>query len=113
MPDTHGTGDDWLDLADAIMLLRNQIVSAQSRIADPNGQGDRGVRFGLGEITVELGMELGRNTGADGSLRFAVVGVGAALGGKRERTETTTHRVTVRLNPHTPDGRPSEVGDRE
>ncbi|MFE1841652.1 trypco2 family protein [Streptomyces sviceus] len=109
MPDT----DDWLDLADAIMLLRNQIADAQSRVADPNGQGDRGVRFGLGEITVELGMELGRNTGADGSLRFGVVGITAAIGGKRQRAETTTHKVTVRLNPRTPDGRPSEVGDRE
>ncbi|MEU4995686.1 trypco2 family protein [Streptomyces sp. NPDC021622] len=40
--------------------------------------GDRGVGFGLGEITVELGMELARTRGVDGGLRFSVIGLGAA-----------------------------------
>lgn len=55
--------DDWLDLADAITLLRDQIVEAQDRIAGPQGVADKGVRFGLGEITLELGMELARTRG--------------------------------------------------
>lgn len=105
--------DDWLDLADAITLLRDQIVEAQDRIAGPQGVADKGVRFGLGEITLELGMELARTRGGHGGLRFAVMGVGLDLGGKRERANTATHTVTVRLTPQRADGGPVEVRDRD
>lgn len=113
MGDSNGTGRDMLDLADAITLLRGQIAEAQNRIADPNGEGDRGVRLGLGEITLELGMELARTSGNDGGLRFSVVGVGLNLGGKHEKTDKATHKVTVRLNPHNAaNNGPVEVSDR-
>ncbi|MGW7256744.1 trypco2 family protein [Streptomyces sp. NPDC054834] len=101
-----GRDGEWLDLADAIALLREQVVEARVRIAGP--EGDDGVRFGLGEITVELGMELTRTRGADGGLRFAVAG----LGGRWERVEKGTHTVTVRLTPRSSDGKPVDVGDR-
>lgn len=106
------TGGNWLDLADAIALLRDQIAEAQARIADPNGPGDKGVRFGLGEITVELGLELAETEGTNGGLRFGVFGFGANAGGKREGSDKATHRVTVRLDPRRSDGGPVEVRDR-
>lgn len=98
----EGSGADGaLDLADAITLLRDQIAEAQHRIS---ASGDSGVRFALGEITLELGLELARTRGVDGGLRFSVV----SLGGKREGSSTSTHTVTVRLSPHLPGG---VVGD--
>ncbi|MEV5440874.1 trypco2 family protein [Streptomyces sp. NPDC052682] len=103
---SDGRDGEWLDLADAITLLREQVVEARARIAGPDRDG--GVRFGLGEITVELGMELTRTLGADGGLRFAVAGIG----GRRERAEKGTHTVTVQLTPRSADGRPLDVGDR-
>ncbi|MFI6006415.1 trypco2 family protein [Streptomyces sp. NPDC051366] len=105
--------EDLLELADAITLLRDQIAEAQNRIADPNGGADKGIRFELGEITVELGMELARTNGGNGGLRFSVVGVGVSLGGKHERADKATHKVTVRLNPKdVVTGGPAEVNSR-
>ncbi|MBO8191088.1 hypothetical protein ITI46_05175 [Streptomyces oryzae] len=93
-----------LDLADAITLLRDQISEAQQRI-DMNGDG--GLRFTLGEITLELGLELAQASGADGGLRFSVVG----MGGKRESTRTATHTLTVPMRPHLSDGGAIDVSD--
>ncbi|MGW7468801.1 trypco2 family protein [Streptomyces xantholiticus] len=104
-------GEKWLDLADAITLLRDQIAEAQARIANPDGTGSghKGVLFNLGDITLELGMELTRSRGADGGLRFSVVGFGA----RKDTADTTTHTVTVHLKPHRPDGGDIPVGDLE
>ncbi|MGW4898381.1 trypco2 family protein [Kitasatospora sp. NPDC004240] len=102
-----------MELADAITLLRDQIAEAQDRITDPSGEGDKGIRFGLGEITVELGMELARTNGANGGLRFSVLGAGVSAGGKHETADKATHKVTVRLNPQKADGSgPAEVGHK-
>ncbi|MFF1927306.1 trypco2 family protein [Streptomyces sp. NPDC058228] len=109
MSSANATEEDWLDLADAITLLRDQIVEAQTRIA----QDDRGVRFGLGELTLELGMELARTRGGNGGLRFSVVGVGVSLGGKYEKADKAAHKVTVRLNPHQLGGTPVDVSDED
>ncbi|MFP8959086.1 trypco2 family protein [Streptomyces nanhaiensis] len=104
----NGHGEQGLDLADAITLLRDQIAEAQARIAGLDGTdaGHKGVLFGLGDITLELGMELTRTRGADGGLRFSVVTFGA----RRERADRTTHTVTVQLKPHRPDGGDVLVG---
>ncbi|MFE7094751.1 trypco2 family protein [Streptomyces erythrochromogenes] len=101
-------GEGGLDLADAVALLRGQIAEAQSRLAAESGSGGTEVLFGLGEITLELGMELTRTRGANGGLRFSVV----SLGGRQEKAERATHRVTVRLDPHDAQGRPVDVRDR-
>ncbi|MBV7701029.1 trypco2 family protein [Streptomyces sp. TRM70350] len=111
MGNGNGRGEEWLDLADAITLLRDQIAEAQSRIADPDGTGagHKGVLFTLGDITLELGMELTRSRAADGGLRFSVAGFGA----KKETANRATHTVTVQLTPHRPDGGGIPVGDLE
>ncbi|KFG01316.1 hypothetical protein IQ62_08460 [Streptomyces scabiei] len=98
--------EEWMDLADAITLLRDQVAEARKRLEN---DGDGGVLFGLGEITLELGMELAHTGGANAGLRFSVV----SIGGKKEKTDRSTHKLTVRLDPHYPDGRPVNVRDKE
>lgn len=49
------TGDEWMDLADAVGLLRRQIAQAQRQVAEDPADD---VQFAVGEITLELGMEL-------------------------------------------------------
>lgn len=101
--------EEIVDLADAIALVRDQIVEARRRIEQPGAGG--GVEFGLGEITVELGMELTRTKGGSGGLRFGVVGVGADFGAKLESADKSMHKVTVRLTPRLPGGGEVDVKD--
>ncbi|WP_306324388.1 trypco2 family protein [Streptomyces venezuelae] len=103
-----GSGGE-MDLADAITLLRDQVAEAQSRISRPSGGGDKGVRFALGEIKVELGLELARSQGVNGGLRWSVIG----LGGKKESGSKATHTVSVTLTPSLPGGGNVEVGGEE
>ncbi|MFB8400689.1 trypco2 family protein [Streptomyces sp. NPDC055912] len=109
MSSSSGTDDEWMDLADAITLLRTQVAEAQSRISESAGEGDRGVRFTLGEITLDLGLELTGTKGVDGGLRWSVI----SLGGKKESGHKTTHTVTVKLNPRQAGGGDIEVADEE
>ncbi|MEU1465848.1 trypco2 family protein [Streptomyces sp. NPDC005727] len=84
--------EDWLDLADVIAQLRGQIAEAQRRRMQ---NGDQGVQFAVGDVTVQLGMEVIRTRGADGGLKFGVV----SLGAKREGGGKATHTITVQLKP--------------
>jgi NTP-dependent ternary system trypsin peptidase co-occuring protein len=100
----HGEHDeDWLDLADAIKLLRDQLTVAQER-----GEGSP-LRFVLGEITVEFEIELVRSKNGGGALRFGVVEANA----RRERSARSAQRVTLRLNPERRGGGDVAVGDTE
>lgn len=103
-----GSDQEWMDLADAITLLRDQVAEAQDRIAAPAG-GDRGVLFTLGEITLDLGLELTGSKGVNGGLRWSVI----SLGGKKESGSKATHTVTVKLTPHRPGGGDIDVSDEE
>ncbi|MEU1486421.1 trypco2 family protein [Streptomyces sp. NPDC005752] len=97
-----GTGHgDWLDLADAVGLLRDQLASAQAA-----AQGSD-VRFRVGEVTVEFAVQLTRTGSAGGALRFGVVG----LDGKRERASSATHRIQLTLHPRPSSGGDLEIGD--
>lgn len=104
-----GSDQEWMDLADAITLLRDQVAEAQDRIADPAGAGDRGVLFTLGEITLDLGLELTGTKGVNGGLRWSVI----SLGGKKESGTKATHTVSVKLTPHRPGGGDIDVSDEE
>ncbi|WP_031063386.1 trypco2 family protein [Streptomyces sp. NRRL WC-3742] len=98
--------DRWMDLADAVDQLRLQIATAQRRMEE---NPDRGVRFEMGEITLELGLELTRTKGVDGGLKWSVV----SLGGKKENGAKSTHKLTVKLNPHKPGGGAIDISDEE
>lgn len=101
---SHGERDeDWLDLADAIEVLRGQLSEAQRR-----AQGSE-LRFVLGEITAEFEVELVRAKNGGGALRFGVVEADA----RRERSTRSTQRVTLRLNPERRGGGDVAVGDTE
>ncbi|MBH5131231.1 hypothetical protein I3J14_13870 [Streptomyces sp. HB-N217] len=109
MGSASGSNEEWMDLADAITLLRDQIAEAQDRIAAPAGNGNRGVLFTLGEITLDLGLELTGAKGVNGGLRWSVI----SLGGRKESGTKTTHTVTVKLTPHRPGGGDIDVSDEE
>ncbi|MET9572449.1 trypco2 family protein [Streptomyces virginiae] len=109
MSETHGGDGQWMDLADAITLLREQVAEAQRRLADPTVGGDKGVLFTLGEISVELGLELTGTKGVNGGLRWSVI----SLGGKKESSAKDTHKLTVKLTPHRPGGGDVDISDEE
>lgn len=113
MSDTGGPGEQWMDLADAITLLRGQIAEAQKRINVPStadgGTADKGVLFTLGEITLELGLELTGTKGVNGGLRWSVL----SFGGKKESGTKDTHKLTMKLVPHRPGGGDVEISDAE
>jgi hypothetical protein len=95
--------EDWLDLADAIDVLREQLSEAQDR-----GRGSA-LRFVLGEITAEFEVELMRTRGGGGALRFGVVDADA----RGERARRSVQRLTLRLNPERREGGNVAVGDAE
>ncbi|RSO09967.1 hypothetical protein DMH26_00195 [Streptomyces sp. WAC 05379] len=109
MGSASSSDHEWMDLADAIALLREQIAEAQDRIASASGGGPRGVLFTLGEITLDLGLELTGTQGVNGGLRWSVI----SLGGKKESSRKATHTVTVKLLPHLPGGGDIDVSDEE
>ncbi|MEU8484852.1 trypco2 family protein [Streptomyces sp. NPDC048641] len=98
---SRGHDENWLDLADAIEVLRTQLSEAQRR-----GQGSE-LRFVLGEITAEFEIELVRRRDGGGALRFGVV----EANGRQERSTRSAQRVTLRLNPERRDGEDVAVGD--
>jgi len=94
---------EWLDLADALTALREQLIEAQERaLGSP-------IRLSVEEVTVELGLELQRSAKGDGGLRFGVV----SMGGSGERSRHATHTVSVRLSARTDDGEPVDVSDKD
>lgn len=92
---------DWLDLADVLTALHEQLAEAQIRAAGSP------IRFSVEEVTVELGMELQRSANGNGGLRFGVV----SLSGGGERARHGTHTVSLRLNAHTDTGEVVDVAD--
>jgi hypothetical protein len=98
-----GPEEDWLDLADAIEVLRDQLSEAQRR-----GQGSS-LRFVLGEITAEFEIELVRKRNGGGALKFGIVEADA----RRERAAKSTQRLTLKLKPEQNGVGNVAVGDDE
>lgn len=83
-----------IPLSDAIRALRSEIVKAA-------GEGkEKDVRFRLGEIELEFGLEVGREQGGEAGIQFWVI----TLGGRGSRTSATTHTVRLTLTPVGLDG---------
>lgn len=76
-------------LSQAIRALRREIVEANR--ASKNEE----IRFKLGPIELEFGLEVAREAGGEAGLRFWVVSIGA-LG---KRASAATHTVKMVLTP--------------
>ncbi|WP_405658800.1 trypco2 family protein [Streptomyces sp. RK9] len=99
----HPGDDEWLDLADALDLLRGQIGEAQRRARTAD------VRFDVEAITVDFEVELGRTHGGSGGLRFGI----AQADGRRESARRAVQRVSLTLTPRTAARGDLTIGDGE
>jgi len=96
MPD-----DLQVPLATAIEALRGELEQAM----DAGKAKD--LRFVLGPIDLTLELELARTGGVSGGVEAWVI----SLGGKKERTSTTTHTIRLSLSPVSKGGEKTLVAD--
>jgi hypothetical protein len=93
-------------LADAIENLREEITAATERGRDQR------LRFNVGQVELELAVEIEREAGADGKVSFKVLGAGAEVGGDGSLSRTTAHRMKITLKP-LEDGQQIQVIDED
>ncbi|KNE82401.1 MULTISPECIES: trypco2 family protein [Streptomyces] len=88
-----------IELSEMIRELRRELTSAMA-----DGEG-RALRFEAGPVEVEAAVEVGREGGGSGRVRFWVVEAGA----EGRLTRAATQRITVTLQPvrTDEDGRPA------
>jgi Trypsin-co-occurring domain 2 len=91
-----------IELADAVDLVRTQLAEAARRAMT---QPSHGVILNVDSVQVSLGVEIGEQTEGKGGLNVWVFTIGA---GKAESV-STTHTVTLTLNPLDQSGRPLKV----
>jgi hypothetical protein len=92
--------DDMIGLEEAIRTIRTELTAAM--LQDPG----EGVRFRPGPVELEFLVQVSRERGADGGVRFWVI----SIGGSAKATSSTTHRITVTLEPINPDEPAADVG---
>ncbi|MFF5360826.1 trypco2 family protein [Streptomyces scabiei] len=80
---------DGIELADAVQVVRDQLISASSR-----GIG-QDVRFEVGEIHMEFTVELRSEDKAGAKIRAWVIDAGA----EGSQSNTQTHKVAFTLKP--------------
>ena len=98
MADSAGVG-----LADAVKALRAELTSAMAEGTD------QALRFELGPVEMEFLLEVNREAGGQGGVRFWVV----SLGGSGSVAHGSTHRVTLQLVPKTSSGETPLIRDVE
>ncbi len=84
-----------IDLGEAIRSLRAELSSAMAQ-----GEG-QDLRFRVGPVELEFDVQVSREAGAEGGVKFWVVSAGA----KATTGTATTHRVKIALQPQTADGK--------
>lgn len=92
-----------IELKDSIAALRKELI--ESILA---AQGE-GLRFEVGEVTMEFHVEVERSVEGKGGIKFWVVELGA--GGTDK--DKAIHKVTIPLKPVRADGRPVLTGSSE
>lgn len=90
-----------IGLREAIRSLRAELSAA---MVEGEGQD---LRFRVGPVELEFEVQVSREAGAEGSVKFWVVSAGA----KATRGTATTHRVKIALQPQTPDGKDVAVSE--
>lgn len=93
-PGRAGEGTEVIELAEMIEQLRRELTTAMAA-----GQ-DEELRFALGPVELEAAVVVERSGTAGTKIRFWVVE--AAADGRK--AATTTHRVTLTLEPRTREG---------
>ncbi|MYY00448.1 hypothetical protein GT045_38100 [Streptomyces sp. SID486] len=96
------TMDD-ITVGEAIDHLRAELTAARARAADA------GVRFELGDISMEFTVEMRRDRNARGSVKAWVVSGELA----RSRAETATHRLAFTLRAVDQDGQGIRIADAD
>jgi len=93
-----GTGSG-LELADAIAAVRAELK--QARVEG----GEEGLRFRLGPVELELGLEVEKTCQGKANVKVWVV----SLEGGGARTSTATHRVKLQLFPTDAEGKDIDI----
>jgi len=88
-----------LELADAIAAVRAELKQAREE------GGEEGLRFRLGPVELELGVEVAKSVEAKGGVKVWVVSVE----GGGARTSTATHRVKLQLFPTDAEGKDIDI----
>ncbi|MGI0493293.1 trypco2 family protein [Alkalinema pantanalense CENA528] len=92
-----------LGLEETIGALRRELVASSYA-----SQGE-GLRFEVGEVTVELHVEVERSLEAKSGIKFWVVELGGG-GGEKDKS---IHKVSIPLKPVRRDGKPVLTGSDE
>jgi hypothetical protein len=90
-----------IGLSEAVSAVRDELDQIRREGAR------EGIRFGVDAVDIEFEVAVSRKGGTEGKVKIWVVEAGTSA----SIENTTTHRVSVTLTPHTVDGR-LEVGDR-
>jgi hypothetical protein len=93
---------DRIGLKETIENLRSEL--SKSIVAAE----DESLRFRVGEVTLELQLEVERATCGSGGIQFWVV----SLSGEASKASTFTHKLSLSLTPVTADGRPVLTGSQ-
>ena len=92
-----------IGLEEMIAALRRELIAS---IVASQGEG---LRFEVGEVTVEIHVEVERSANVKGGIKFWVV----ELGGSDGRKDKSIHKVTIPLKPLRRDGKPVLTGSDE
>jgi hypothetical protein len=98
-------GDGLVELADAIGVVREQLVEAQ--LAGRRVVAGQVLTFGVGKVVLEFSGEVKSVAGGNGGVKFWVLTADA----KAERTQAAVHKVSIELLPQSPDGSQYVVND--
>ena len=98
MSDDPDVADGLLELADAIGLVREQLVTAQLR--GRRVVAGKVATFAVGKVTLELTGEIKKSHGGSGGVKFWVVTADV----KSEQVRGAGHKVSIELVPQGADG---------
>ena len=99
-------GEDGLvELSDAIGVVREQLIAAQT--VSRRAVAGQVLTFAVGKVVIEFAGEVKKVAGGSGAVKFWVVTADA----KGERSSGDSHKVTVELVPQTAQGASFVIAD--
>jgi len=90
--------DEWVELADAVRVVREQLDIAREAGESAD------TRFEVGSVEIELAVQVTKDANAKGGIRLGVV----SFEGGGGASSASTHRVKLELTPRR-DGRSLEI----